>query len=97
MPDGLFGAGPAATISAALIRYPLGLLDSLSGIIYIDSTREETYRFVSWQRSYDRWQFFVMAFWNPVRAAIPQDQQRTRIGQNPLIGRGVQLMAVFNH
>jgi hypothetical protein len=95
--DGLFGAGQAATIGAALIRYPLGLLDSLSGIVYIDSAREETYRFVSWQRSYDRWQFFVMAFWNPVRAAIPQDQQRTRIGQNPLIGRGVQLMAVFNH
>ena len=95
--EGLFGAGQAATIGAALVRYPLGLLDSLSGIIYIDSAREETYRFVSWQRSYDRWQFFVMAFWNPVRAAIPQDQQRTRIGQSPLIGRGVQLMAVFNH
>ena len=84
-------------LGAATVRYPLGLLDSLSGILYIDATRDETYRFVSWQRSYDRWQFFVMGFWNPVRAAIPQDQQRTRTGQNPLIGRGVQLMAVFNH
>jgi hypothetical protein len=94
---GFPGSAPAATLGAGMVRYPLGLLDSLSGIVYIDSTRDETYRFVSWQRSYDRWQFFVMGFWNPVRAAIPQDQQRTRTGQSPLIGRGVQLMAVFNH
>jgi hypothetical protein len=105
--QGLWGSAPAASLGAAMVRYPLGLLDSLSGIVYIDSARDETYRFVSWQRSYDRWQFFVMGFWNPEvrltadtmggRGTLPQDQQRTRTGQNPLIGRGVQLMAVFNH
>ncbi len=93
----LLGGGDGARLTAALVRYPLSLLDSLSAIVYIDTTRDVSYRFVSWQRTYDRWQLFVMGFWNPPGGSLYQAQQTSRAGQNPLTGRGVQLMAVFNH
>ena len=94
---GIFGQGEGARLSAASVRYPVGLLDSVSGIVYLDSVRHEAYRFVSWQRSYDRWQFYVMGFWNPRQAAIQQPGQSVSTGRSPLSGRGVQVMAVFNH
>jgi hypothetical protein len=98
-PDGA-GVPPGVGTSslwAASVRYPLGLLDTLAGIVYVDATRDAAYRFVSWQRSYDRWQFYVMGFWNPADSAVYQSGSGEAIGQNPLIGRGVQIMAVFNH
>jgi hypothetical protein len=93
---GVFGEGEGATLGAVSLRYPIGLLDTMSAIFYLDATRDATYRFLSWQRSYDRWQFYLMGFWNPRQSAIHQGQV-TDAGQNPLTGRGVQIMAVFNH
>jgi hypothetical protein len=86
-----------ASFSAASLRYPLGLLDTLLAIAYFDGTRHDAYRFFSWQRSYDRWQFYVMAFWNPREAALTPVQQSERVGRSPFAGRGFQIMAVFNH
>jgi hypothetical protein len=94
--DFLGGAG-AARLVAASLRYPLGLLDTLSGILYVDTERRDTYRFVSWQRSYDRWQFHVMGFWNPTQLALTPGQVESRTGRSPLVGRGFQVMTVFNH
>lgn len=94
---GIFGEGEGARLSAVSVRYPIGLLDSVSGIVYLDSVRHDVYRFASWQRSYDRWQFYVMGFWNPRQAAIQQPGQSVGAGRSPLAGRGIQVMAVFNH
>jgi hypothetical protein len=94
---GAFGPGDGTTLTAASLRYPLGLLDSLSGIVYVDARGDDVYRFVSWQRTYDRWQFYVMGFWNPRLAAGWPGQPARDFGQIPLAGRGLQIMAVFNH
>jgi hypothetical protein len=67
--QGIFQHGDEVRLAAATLRYPVGILDAISGILYVDATRHDTYRFVSWQRSYDRWQFYVMGFWNPRRAS----------------------------
>jgi hypothetical protein len=83
-------------LAAVSLRYPIGLLDTLSGILYVDSSRRDAYRFINWQRSYDRWQFYVMGFWNPQQRAIYQGHLGSS-GQSPLTGRGLQIMAVFNH
>jgi hypothetical protein len=82
--------------SAVSLNYPLGLLDSLSAIFYIDTTRADVYRFVNWQRTYDSWQFYFMGFWNPRQLAIFSDAA-TSVGRSPLSGKGIQVMAVFNH
>ena len=86
----------ATQFSAISLNYPLGLLDSLSAIVYVDTTREDVYRFINWQRTYDRWQFYFMGFWNPQQLAIVT-QSATNVGRNPLSGKGIQIMAVFNH
>ena len=82
--------------SAVSVNYPLGLLDSLSAILYVDTARSDVYRFINWQRTYDSWQFYFMGFWNPRQLAI-FSQTATSVGRNPLSGRGIQIMAVFNH
>lgn len=92
-----FGPGEGARIMAALLRYPLSLLDSVSGIVYVDTTRGNAYRFMSWQRTYDRWQFYVMGFWNPRDAVIQPGAGGRSLGRSPLAGKGGQVMAVFNH
>ena len=88
-----FGSGEATDFSAVLLRYPLGLLDDITGIVYYDWDNKEWYRFVSWQRTYDRWQFSVMAFWNPQAFQI----YRTATGNNPFTGKGFQATIVFNY
>lgn len=80
------------SFSALQARYPLGLLDSLAAVVYFDWRQEQLYSFLNWQRTYDRWQFHVMLFWNPRQAQIVQTQS----GNNPFSGRGLQLMAVWN-
>jgi hypothetical protein len=88
-----FGSGNDIDISALLVRYPLGLLDEITGIFYYDWENEEFYRFISWQRTYDRWRFNVIGFWNPevflVYPATP--------GKNPFSGKGFQVMIIFNY
>lgn len=93
----VLGGGQGAKLLAASLRYPLGLLDTLSGILYFDAERHDSYRFVSWQRSYDRWQFHVMGFWNPAQLALSPGQLDSRTGSSPMVGRGFQVMTVFNH
>ena len=51
------------------------------------------YRFLSWQRTYDRWSFYLMAFWNPENIAIYRNPE----GNNLFAGKGFQIMIVFNH
>jgi hypothetical protein len=89
----LFGNGDNGTsFSALLARYPLGLLDSLGAVIYLDWRHDQLYSFLSWQRTYDRWQFHMMVFWNPRRVQIISTQS----GNNTFSGKGFQLMAVWN-
>lgn len=87
------GAGAGGlSVSALLARYPLGLLDSLGVIVYFDWRGQKTYNFISWQRTTDRWQFHVMAFWNPGQAAGRQGLS----GAGMVAGRGMQLLAVWS-
>jgi hypothetical protein len=89
----IFGLGEnEMSFSALLARYPLGLLDNLGSVIYFDWRHDQMYSFANWQRTYDRWQFHVMVFWNPRQAQIIQVQS----GNNLFGGRGFQLMAVWN-
>jgi hypothetical protein len=82
-----------ASFSAASINYPVGLLDRASAIIYYDWDNAEFYRFVSWERKYDNWQFHLMGFWNPdVLQIYATDRADTLFA-----GKGLQLLVVFNH
>jgi hypothetical protein len=88
-----FESGKPVSFSALSLNYPVGLLDNLNAIFYYDWSNENMYRFLSWQRTYDHWSFYVMGFWNPSEFRIYQNQDE----QNLFTGKGVQLMVVFNH
>ncbi|MFW6172772.1 MAG: hypothetical protein ACOC5T_03420 [Elusimicrobiota bacterium] len=46
--------GERFNFSAVSVNYPLGLLDSISGMVYYDWENNDFYRFMNWQRTYDR-------------------------------------------
>ncbi len=88
-----FGSGEAAKFSALALNYPLGLLDNITGILYYDWENKNFYNFLRWQRTYDRWSFHFMAFWNPEQFRV----YNTQPGNNLFAGKGIQVMAVFNY
>jgi hypothetical protein len=89
----IFGNGEQANISSILLDYPLDLIDQVMGILYYDWKNHDLYRFLSWQRRYDNWSFYVFGFWNPDNNQLYQNQT----GSNPFAGKGFQVMVVFNH
>lgn len=88
-----FDSGEYISFSAVLLRYPLGLLDEITGIFYYDWENEEWYRFFSWQRTYDKWRINVIGFWNPENFKIYPNAS----GTNPFVGNGFQITIVFNY
>ena len=80
-------------LSALSVNYPLGLIDNINAIFYVDWENDNFYRFIRWQRSWDRWQLHIMGFWNPKTFNLPQYQ----MDENIFTGEGVQIMIVFNH
>jgi hypothetical protein len=90
---GAFGRGQGWRFSGLSWRYPLGLLDTVSGMVFYDWKSKDLYSFLSWQRTYDRWGWYVIGFWNPTRFQI----YGTQAGNNYFSGRGIQVMIVFNH
>lgn len=87
------GTGESADFSALLLRYPLNLLDDITGIFYYDWENHDWYRFLNWQRTYDKWRFNVIVFWNPKDFHIyPSNMEK-----NPFVGKGIQVTVVFNY
>jgi len=87
--------GSEETLSFGLLSatYPLNIVHSLNAMLFYDFSNKEFYRFVNWSMSYDRWAFYVMAFWNPESYSLYNVDPRTSLYG----GWGFQLMAVFNH
>ncbi|MFW6131225.1 MAG: hypothetical protein ACOC5F_01345 [Candidatus Aminicenantaceae bacterium] len=88
-----FGPGDLTHFSAFSFNYPLSLLDTLSSIFYYDWENNSLYSFVNWKRTYDKWSFHLIGFWNPDRFQIYQVQN----GTNLFTGHGFLFMVVFNH
>lgn len=86
-------------LSAMLANYSYGLFDQFSLILTQEWDSNTTSRFLRWGRTYDRWQFFLNAFWND-----DPNQQGVNIllggginAINSLSGRGAQLLVTFNY
>jgi hypothetical protein len=91
--DALFTSDESSSLTALSSNYPLGLLDNLQVIFYYDWDKENTFRFVSWQRIYDQWSFYTMGFWNSTQYPLYGNKQVN----NLFSGKGFQFMVVFNH
>jgi hypothetical protein len=87
-----FGRGDGLSLSALLLRYPLGLLDEVSGIFYYDWKDRTVYRFVSWKRTTDALSFSLILFWNPKRLLVFEGQP----GSASFAGTGFELLLAYN-
>jgi hypothetical protein len=87
-----WSSGEDTNFSSFLLRYPLSIMDDLTAILYYDWENKEFYRFINWQRTYDRWMFNIIGFWNPDEFNL----YPTQAGNNPFVGKGFQIMATFN-
>jgi len=73
--------------------YPVNIIHNLSAILFYDFTNQNLYRFINWSVTFDRWNFYIMGFWNPETYNLYNVDPRTTLYG----GWGFQLMAVFNH
>ena len=88
-----FDKGEGMAFTALSLNYPLGLTDTITGMIFYDSENKDWYRFINWQRTFDAWSMYIMAFWNPDQFQLYQ----TMSGGSLFSGKGFQFMVVFNH
>jgi hypothetical protein len=88
-----FGSGRTAQISGASVTYPASLLDEISAIFYYDWKNAEPYTYLSWRRTYDAWVFNLILYGNPEQPGLVVASQQSL----PLAGKGILLLAVFNH
>jgi hypothetical protein len=86
-----FTAGLSRDISAAFVRYPLGLADDLAANVYYDWESRNLYRFLSWRRTSDDLTFTALVFWNPEDLLIFPGQA----GSSSFAGAGVQLLLAY--
>ena len=91
--DKAFGGGEGASFSALSINYPLSIIHNISAIMYYDWDNKDIYRFINWQWQFDNWSLYVMGFWNPEKFQIYQNLRENTF----FSGKGLYLMAVFNH
>jgi hypothetical protein len=88
-----FDSGDGAGFSGLTLNYPVGIIDQVSAIFYRDWRNQQWYRLMNWQRTYDNWSLYLLAFWNPENIQI----YRTQSGTNAFAGTGFQVMVVFSH
>lgn len=88
-----FAFSNTTSFSILSMTYPVSIFDNLSAIVYFDWTNKNVYRFVNWQRQFDRTTLFVMGYWNPKNTQLPTQNST----QNLYSGVGIQVLFVFNH
>lgn len=90
---GLFTSGQGMSFTALSMNYPLGIVDSVSGIFYYDWERHHLYSFMSWRRTTDNLNFYVMFFWNPERFQV----FGSSAGGRSFGGKGFLVMMTLHH
>jgi hypothetical protein len=87
-----FSSGEGLSFTALLLRYPLDILDEISGIFYYDWKNHGVYRFLSWKHTTDALSFSAIVFWNPAELLIFQG----RPGSGSFAGTGLELVLAYH-
>jgi hypothetical protein len=91
--DRALGADEKIAFGLLSATYPINIIHNISAMVFYDFANKDTYRFINWGMAYDKWSFYVMAFWNPENYNLYNLDYQTSLYS----GWGFQLMAVFNH
>lgn len=88
-----FVNGTAVDLIGSMLSYPLSIMDNLSAMLFYIPHQNSLFNYVSWGRTYDKWNIYAIAFWNPVNSQMLSIQASNK---NLFSGKGVQLMVSFN-
>jgi hypothetical protein len=89
-----FSSGESLSFTAFSLRYPVGLFDNLSAIIYYDWDNNALYNFVNWGMVWDKVSLYLIAYWNPDNYELYQTLADV---ETLYAGRGFQIQFVYNH
>jgi len=89
-----FSSGENLSFTALLLRYPVGLFDSLTGIFYYDWKNNALYNFINWGMVWDKISLYLIGYWNPENYELYRSLSDV---ETLYAGRGIQLQFVFNH
>ena len=88
-----FAFANASTLTGISASYPTGLFDNLSLVLYYEWTGQQLFSTLNWQRDYKKFTVYAMAFVNPSNGQSLQQNDLV----NPLAGKGLQILLVYNH
>ena len=91
--EAAFAFANASTLTGISASYPTGLFDNLSLVLYYEWTGQQLFSTLNWQRDYKKFTVYAMAFVNPSNGQSLQQNDLV----NPLAGKGLQLLLVYNH
>src|SRR4030042_1629652 len=91
--DKAFIRGDGTSFTAVSLTYPFSIINNLNFIIFYDWENSDLYNFINWSWQFDKWSFYLKGFWNPDRFQLYQGLETA----NLFAGKGIQIMAVFNH
>jgi hypothetical protein len=79
-------------IIGASVNYPLSIIDQVSAIFFYVPKASMLFNYFSWNRTYDKWSFHAIAFWNPEHMALPNFGNS---GSQVFSGKGLQVLAKY--
>lgn len=88
---------PNLDFAALGLKYPFGLADYFSAVVYYDMQKAEWYRLLDWQRTLDEhWKLHLLGYWNPDNAVMFSEMNFGMNSGLSVSGKGVQLFMVCN-
>lgn len=88
-----FIEGNTMNLIGSMFSYPLSIIDNVSLMLFYLPGQNVFYNYVNWSRTYDKWSFYAMGFWNPTNTQLLTFQSGNR---NLFSGKGLQLMVSYN-
>ncbi len=84
----------SVTLSGLSLAYPFTDADDLNYMFYYDWTHQKTYNYIKWSHRFRYLTLHTMAFWNPI---IYEFDRIEAFAREHMLGKGIQLMLVWNH
>lgn len=89
-----YGQGNSRGITGMMLDYPLSMIDHVSAMVFYVSGQQLWFNYLSYRRSYDQLDIYLIGFWNPeINLPIGALQHSQR---NLFAGKGLQLMIDYH-
>ncbi len=89
-----FAFNNTVTLSGLSLAYPVCKTDNLEFMFYYDWTHNRTYNYLQWKHQFRYFYVVGLAYWNPT---VYESNMIAAIATQQMLGRGIQLMLVWEH